>query len=345
MRRMFTVFSVLLLLMVGVGAAEAQEGVITTIAGNGTRGYCGDGVPATESCFYEPWGLDVDSEGNVYVADRYNNRIRMIDRNGIITTVAGTGVAGFSGDGGPATQATFNKTTSVVVNPEGGFYFTDHYGHRIRKVDANGIITTYAGSGVGGYCGDGGPAISACLHYPDGMALDNQGNLYFADGWNARVRKIDTNGIITTFAGNGSGSYCGEDIPATQACIGAQGVAVDSDGTVFLGEYVGRIWKVDEAGIARVVAGTGTMGYCGDGGPAIGACFLHLWRIGVDPDDNLVASDTNNCRLRKIDAAGIINTEVGSGICGYSGDGGPALGANIYWPFETAWDGEVTSTL
>ena len=261
------VFSLAVLLILWLpGVVFAQEGIITTIAGNGVRGYCGDGIPAVNSCFSEPWGLDVDAQGNVYVADRYNNRIRMIGTDGIIHTVAGTGASGFSGDGGPATQATFNATSSVVVNPEGGFYFTDHYGHRIRKVDADGIITTYAGTGVSGFCGDGGPATSACLKYPDGMALDIDGNLYVADGQNHRVRKIDTSGIITTVAGDGVFGHSGDGGPATDAHVtGPQGLAFDSQGNLYIASHITVLRMVDTNGIITTVGGIfGDRSFCGE---------------------------------------------------------------------------------
>ena len=265
--------------------------------------------------------MDIDDQGNIFIADHYNHRIRKIDTNGTISTVAGNGTPGFSGDGGTATAASIRYPRHVVVNPEGGFYFTDHVNHRVRKVDGNGVITTYAGSGSTGFCGDGGPATNACLWYPDGVTLDSVGNLYICDGWNGRIRKVDANGTITTFAE-----------------VGCQGLDFDYLGNIYIAGYT-VMQKVDMNGIVTRVGGTsGNCSYCGDGGPVGDACVCQLWCLGVDPDGNPVISDVGSSRIRAVDDNGIIDTIVGTGIAGFSGDSGPPLEADIRNTRGIAWD-------
>ncbi len=222
------------------------RGIITTVAGQSGEltsgspmGYSGDGGPATQAKLYYPNSVALDNAGNIYIADSGNYRIRKVDTSGIITTVAGNGQWGFSGDGGPATQASLRQPQHVAVDSAGNIYIADIYNHRIRKVDTNGIITTIAGNGQGGFSGDGGSASQTSLYFPGGIAVDNAGNIYIADGSNYRIRKVDTNGIITTVVGNGQGCYsgignCGDGGPATQVKLGnAYDVAVDSVGNIY----------------------------------------------------------------------------------------------------------------
>ena len=187
----------------------SSAGTISTIAGNGIPGSAGDGGLAVNASLSDVTGLALDNAGNLYIADRGNRSVRKVTAAGIISTFAGTGVQGFSGDGGPATSAQLNTPASVMFSG-GNLYIADSSNQRIRKVDGNGTITTIAGNGVAGFSGDGGPATSASLQFPLGMAMDTAGNLYVADGDNNRVRKISASGVITTVAGNGVGQYFGD---------------------------------------------------------------------------------------------------------------------------------------
>jgi hypothetical protein len=195
-----------------------SNGVMTRVAGNSRPGYSGDGGPATSAQLSEDaYGVAVDASGNIYIADYENNRIRKVSAAGIITTVAGNGSAGYSGDGGPATSAQLDLPSGVAVDATGNLYIADTFNSRIRKVSAAGIITTVAGNGSIGYSGDSSPATSARLSYPLGVAVDATGNLYIADSYNHRIRKVSAAGIITTVAGNGSPGYHGDGGPATSA--------------------------------------------------------------------------------------------------------------------------------
>jgi sugar lactone lactonase YvrE len=193
------------------------NGIITTVAGNGTGTYAGDGGAATNASLYYPTGLALDGKGNLFIADYFNNVIRKVDANGIITTVAGTNSAGFSGDGGPATNAMFSDPRAVAVDARGNLFIADLGNERVRKVDTNGIVTTYAGTNAYGFGGDGGPATNAILWGPAGVTVDTNGALFISDSSNNRIRKVDTNGIITTVAGTNTAGYFGDGGPATNA--------------------------------------------------------------------------------------------------------------------------------
>jgi len=228
---------------------DAATGIISTIAGTGIFGYAGDGGAATDAKLNNPYGLAFDVSGNLYIADKDNNAIRKISAGtGIITTVAGTGTAGYSGDGGLATSATLNKPFGVAVDRAGNIYISDNSNFVIRKVDAStGIITTVAGTGTAGYSGDGGLATAAMLQYPYGLATDTAGNLFIADQFNQRIRKITVaTGIISTVAGTGLTPYNGDNIPATTANLNnPTGVCFDASGNLYIaGNVNNRIQKV-----------------------------------------------------------------------------------------------------
>ena len=229
------------------------NGIITTVAGNGAQSYSGDGGPATSARLNLPADVAVDAAGNLYIADQFNNRIRKVDTNGIITTIAGTGHESFAGDGGPATSAYLDNPRGIAVDAAGNVYFAELWNYRVRKVDTNGIITTLAGSGPHGgtqapsnCVGDGGLATKAGLGEVDGVAVDAAGNVYINDIWCNRVRRVDTNGTITTVIGDGFGNNTGENIPATQTSVGTSGIALDGTGNIYLVDgKIDRIRKVD----------------------------------------------------------------------------------------------------
>ncbi len=314
-------------------AAQAQ--IITTLAGNGSYSYSGDGGLATAASMSQPWGLIVDVNGNVYIGDAFNNVVRKVTPSGIITTIAGTGTAGYTGDGGQATACQLRVPFGVGVDGAGNIYISDNNNNKIRKINTSGIITTIAGAGYAGYGGDGGPATAAQISQPDGLAVDNAGNVYLPDGSNHRVRKIDTAGIISTIAGIGTDGYSGDGGAATAAQLGyATDIALDDFGNVYFADYRKHcVRKISSAGIITTVAGTGIPGYSGDGGPATAANLNQPIGLDVDLCGNIFISDGANNRIRFVSAVtGIITTIAGNGTAGASGDGGPATAATMNVP-------------
>ncbi len=304
---------------------------IHTIAGTGARGYSGDRGPATQAMIYEPRQIAVDAKGDLYIADSYNSRIRKIDRNGIITTVAGCGRYGDAGDGGPALDAELAGPVGVALDGLGNLFISDKDSNRIRKVNSSGIITTIAGNGVYGYGGDGGPATEAQLSSPRGIAVDAAGNLYIADLENNRIRKVDPSGFINTIAGNDNYGLMGDGGPAVNAQLAAPGdVALDTFGNLYIADSMAnRIRKVDPSGIITTVGGSGRMGFSGDGASAIQAKLNGPLSIAVSAAGNIYFGDSINFRIRMIDTNGLISTVAGIGINGSAGDGGPAVMAQL----------------
>ncbi len=325
--------------VVTAGGAEAASGWrIDTFAG--TRDV-GDNSPATAAWLRGPEGVAVDGAGNLFIADWLNQRIQKVDTAGVITTVAGTGERGFSGDGGPATLARLALPRGVAVDGAGNLFIADSDNYRIRKVDTAGVITTVAGTGTGRGSGDGGPATLARLALPRGVAVDGAGNLFIADSDNYRIRKVDTAGVITTVAGTGRFGFSGDGGPAAAARLAfPEGVAVDGAGNLFIADsHNYRIRRVDTAGVITTVAGTGMGGGSGDGGPAADAYLDRPSDVTVDGAGNLFIADWGNQQIRKVDSAGVITTVAGTGRFGFSGDGGPAADAYLDRPSDVAVDG------
>ena len=317
------------------------KGNMTTYVGTGSSGFSGDGGKATEARLNVPAGLAFDKSGNLYIADRNNNRIRKVNARGIITTIAGTGTAGFSGDGGPATQAQLHLPSGVALDGKGNIFLSDRSNNRIRVIDSSGKIRTYAGSGKDGFKGDNGPALKASIDSPFGIALDRKGNLYIADRRNNRVRKVNVQGIITTVAGDGGYFMMGDNGPAYRASIaGPTGVVVDDQGTLYIADRENnRIRAVDSQGMISTVVGTGQQDYNGDSEVARDT-NLHLpFGVALNPDGKLLVIDRSNYRIRSIDLKrGTVKTIAGNGNKMFAGDGGPATGATLSFPHGIAVD-------
>jgi hypothetical protein len=331
MGRRLIVAAAALILLPLPGAAQK---VVITVAGTGIAGYSGDGGPAVYSALNYPRGVTVDSAGNIYVADTSNGRVRKISPDGVVSTAAGGGTSGL-GDGGPATSASLNSPAGLALDAAGNLYIADSGSHRIRMVTPLGTISTFAGTGTSGFSGDGASAGNATLNAPKSVAFDGAGNLYIVDSGNNRIRKVDTNGIITTVAGGGSSSP-GDGGAATSAQLNSPGgVSVDSAGNIFFAEYYGsRVRKVDGSGTITTVAGMGggCVTYNGDNKPATSACIYNPQGTALDGAGNLYLSDSGNRRVRKVAPDGIITTVVGNGTAGYSGDGVLGSGTQIRTP-------------
>jgi sugar lactone lactonase YvrE len=333
-------------------SAFAQVDLITTVAGNGTQGFSGDGGLATSAELSAPQRIAVDLSGNLFIADFDVNRIRKVTPTGIISTVAGNGTMGYGGDGGSATSAMLSLPRDVAVDSAGNLFIADTGRSRIRKVTPDGIISTVAGSGNAGYSGDGGPATSAQIKNPDGVAVDSEGNLFIADSGNYRIRKVTPDGIIRTVAGNGNQGFSGDGGSAATAGFDPIGVALDSEGNLFIADSNnGRVRKVTLDGIISTVAGNGCVpqsgigGYSdkcfhGDGGPATSVSLPFLKGIALDSGGNLFIADSYFSRIRKVTPDGVISTIAGGGGCCAVGDGGPATSAQLTYPHGVAVDSE-----
>jgi sugar lactone lactonase YvrE len=322
----------------------ASEPTIVTAVGTGQAGYAGNGGPAAKARLNHPFDVAIDAQGDIYVSDTFNHRIRKIEHDtGTISTIAGNGNNGISGDGGPAVRAQLNEPYGIVIDPRGNLFVADRLNCRVRRIDAGtGVITTVAGNGSKVYFGDGGPAAKAGLVEPNGVALTQDGKiLLIADVAGHRIRRVDlSTGLITTFAGTGRPRHDGDDGPAANASIwGARAVDVGPDGSVYILEREGnRLRVVDsKTGIITTVAGTETKGSTGDGGPARLATFNGPKELAVDSRGNIWIVDTENHVIRKIDAGTRhIQTVAGNGQPGGDGDGGPATQARLDRPHGVA---------
>jgi sugar lactone lactonase YvrE len=324
---------------------DAVSGIITTVAGNGDEGYLADGVPATATRLDHPAGAHVDAGGNIYIADTDNKRIRKVDNtSGMITTVVGTGSAGYWGDAVPATQAELDRPNGIFVDAGGNIYIADTENRRIRKVHAiQGIITTIAGNGLSTYAGDNGPAVDASFRNPAGLWVDTTGNIYIADTENQRIRKVDIEtGIIDTIIGNGSSGYTGDGGPAIDATLRDPGdVCVNAAGDIIIADTVNNSIRevYADTGLISTVAGEASGGFSGDGVPATATKLYFPGDISRDASGHFYIADTENNRIRKINAVtGIIETVAGNGLRSYSGDGGPATDAALKQPAGVSID-------
>jgi streptogramin lyase len=331
----------------GCLAAPAAAGTIVTVAGTGQAGYAGDGGKAAEAKLNQPFHCDLDGTGNLYVAEAANHCIRKVDlKTGLITTVAGTGTKGYTGDGGPATKATFNEPYAVVVGPGGDLFIVDRLNAVIRKVaGSTGVVTTVAGTSKRGYSGDGGKATEAMLNEPNDCCLDGKGGLLIADVSDWRIRRLDLKtGTITTFAGTGKPKgkvdrkAIGDGGRATKAIlVGARAVCVDGKGNVYVCEREGNaVRKIDERGVITTLAGTGERGAAD--GPGDQATFNGPKGIRCDAESNPYVVDTENHSIRRIDAKTQRVTTVAGGRKGTGGDGGDALKAGLDRPHGCVLD-------
>ena len=304
------------------------RGNVTTIAGiPGQRGGFEGGGSATAARLNRPVDVAADARGNVYVADAFNNRVRMISPAGTIMTIAGTGERGYSGDGDPALDAQLAGPNGVLVDSAGNVYISDAGNFSLRKVDSSGIIDTVAGTGEAGDVGNGGPAIKARLRYPRGLAMDSSDNLFLADSGNDTVRQISEAGTIMPFAGTGEPFDKRDGGPASMAQFGApRDIAADSAGNVYVLDS-NRVRRIDPEGMIATIAGTGDFGHSGDGGPAMAAELEGPTVLELDTNGNLYIANIR--RVRKIDVEGTITTIAGTGERGFSGDGGPATAAQL----------------
>lgn len=315
-----------------------SDGLISTVAGNGIQGDSDDGGQATAGPLNAPAGVAVDAGGNLYIAEYSGCKIRRVSPQGVITTVAGNGYAGFAGDGGPASAAELQFPEDVAMDPSGGFFVADRFNYRIRRVDGGSVMTTYGGTGEPGFGGDGGLAIDAQLNWPSAAAGNTQHDVYIADTANNRIRKVSHDGTTTTVAGTSIRGYNGDGIAATAAELyQPAGVAVDAAGAVYIADTGNhRVRRIRTDGQIETIAGNGARASSGDGGIATAASFIAPIAVAVDQAGNVFVSDTQANEVRKISTDGHITAFAGTGAPGFSGDGGPATAATLTGPSSIA---------
>ncbi|PYK02282.1 MAG: hypothetical protein DME23_02000, partial [Verrucomicrobia bacterium] len=335
-----------------------SDHVITTVAGNGNADFSGDGGPAVVAGLNAPSAVAVGSDGNLFIADSANRRVRRVRPDGIITTLAGRGIFGGSnGDGGPAVAAGLGFLNGVAVGLDGSLFIAESE-NRIRRVGTDGIITTIAGNGFEGFGGDGGPATASVFYNLGGIAVGSDGSLFVADSGNNRVRRVGPDGIITTVAGNGIFGFSGDGGPAVAASLNYPiGVALGSDGSLFIANYFNsRIRRVGSDGIINTIAGNGTDGFSGDGGEATAAALSNPFGIAVGPDSSLFITDRGNRRIRQVgpvsptlfDSDFLLSSEDGGEIYIFNSSGQhrttlDALTGSMRYQFGYAADGYLTS--
>lgn len=312
--------------------------VIWTMAGTGSNGNSGNGGFAQSATLGQPQGVAVDASGNTYIADYNNAIVRKVDSKGIITAFAGTGTAGYSGNGSAATSAQINHPVGIAVDGSGNVYIADSWNYVIRKVNSSGTISTFAGNNTNGYSGDGGAATSAQLSGATGVAVDGSGNVYIADVLNFVIRKVNGSGTISTVAGNNTQGYSGDGGAATSAQLNSpHGIAVDGSGNLYISDNGAYVVRKVSSGTISTFAGTGVSGYTGDGGAATSAKLNDVRNVCISGSDVYIA-DGNNYVVRKV-TSGTITTFAGTGTNGNSGNGGAPTSANMSTIGDVTADG------
>jgi sugar lactone lactonase YvrE len=279
-----------------------STGFLVPLAGTGKQGFSGEDAPARQALLNHPYSVAIGADGCAFVADSDNHRIRKIDRKGRITTFAGTGTPGFSGDGGPAAQAALNFPLGLATDTVGNLFVADTRNRRIRRIDRRGIITTIAGNGQSGYPKEGALALQSPLDRPEAIAIDPEDHFYLADGPHNCIRKVNDTGHLITIAGTGDAGYSGDGKLAVDAQFrGPKGLAFDSHGNLFVADtYNHAVRKITPSGYIQTIAGTGREGFAGDGGPAGEAQLDYPTSLAVDAAGNLFIADMRNRRIREV---------------------------------------------
>jgi len=312
------------------GPTPPNNATVTTIAGNGTAGFV-DGTAANAE-FNHPWGLAIDQQGNIYVADEGNNRIRQITTAGLVSTLAGNGTAGFAD--GTGINAEFNVTNNISTDAQGNVYVPDENNERIRKISSQGVVITIAGNGIQGNAN--GLANTAEFNGPSAVCVDAQGNVYVSDQFNNIIRKITLAGVVSTLAGNGIQGYA-DGIATNAEFNGLGGMVVDAQGNVYVGEIGNnRIRRITPEGVTTTIAGNGIVGYIDNTGT--NAEFSGPIGLAMDSQDNIYATDYNNNVIRKITSSGVVSTLAGNGTAGYAD--GAATNAEFDHPWGVAVDAQ-----
>jgi sugar lactone lactonase YvrE len=324
------------------------SGTISTIAGIAFAGFSGDGGQATAAELNSPFDLDVDSYGNIYIADAGNNRIRKVNTSGVISTIVGNGTAGSTGDGGAATAAEVNNPDGIAIDIYGDIFISEQGGNRIREINTSGVISTVAGNGAAGYTGDGAAATAAELNHPYDVEVDAVGNLFIGDANNHRVRKVNTSGVISTFAGNGTSGNNGNGGQATAAELTTPtGVTIDAQGNLYIVDAgVSVIRKINTSGVISRVAGNSTGGYSGDNGQATGAELNTPHNVTFDNSGNMYIADNGNNRIRVVYLFLSVSTSVTTNVACNGGSNGSAsvTVSNGTTPYTYSWSGGGTNT-
>ncbi len=317
----------------------SPSGMLRVIAGNGVLGFSGDGGAATRASLAFPSSLALDAAGNLYITDAGNYRIRKVNVNGTIETIAGTGLQGVTGDDGSALAATFDDLRGVAVDAGGNVYVSDHRANRIRRISTAGVITNFAGTGEASSSGDGGQALNARINGPWHLHIDAQGNLFIPENRGHRVRMVSPQGVITTVAGRGVALSDGNGGPATQAAIlGPTSVHKDAAGNLYITDFFDKIRIVSPGGLIETFAGGDDRGFSGDGGQARNARLNIPLGVAGDTSGNIFIADSFNVRIRRVGPTRVIQTVGGNGQFRFSGDGGPAVAATFAAPFGLTAD-------
>jgi len=316
--------------------------IITTVAGTGTFGFDGDGGPATEALIKNPTAVELDSHGNLYIADVYNERIRSVDSNGIISTVMGTGCSDFQTEDRPAIETNLSSAYGIAIDKDDNLYVLSRGHSKIFKLGEDAIARRIVGTGENGFSGDGGPALDARINNPCHLVAGSEGTLYIADSGNRRIRKVTPDGTITTIAGTGEEGYGGDGGSALEAPIAfPAAITIDEEGNLYIADFINhRIRRLSKDGIITSLAGTGEAEYNGDRRPALECQIGEPCGVAVDQDGYVYIGDQVNCRVRVVTPSGMMYTIAGTGIQGHTGDDGPAESAQMSNPDIIAFDRE-----